>query len=561
MTQVMLEDERKFALGEGVAVPDVATVLAGADVVVIREAPVELHATYYDSADLRLLASGVTLRRRRGGDDAGWHLKLPAGGPHERTEVRRPLGQDGEQGWPEPVPEELAELVFARLRGAALQPVAELSTRRSATRVRDHAGHLLVEVADDVVAATPSGCEEPMSWREVEIEQYPGGGAIADRIAAVLVAAGARLDESGPKLAHALGLRVDEGAGAPPAGGPEGARGRSPRGGAARRSGASLPAARPSADQAETGDAAAGAALRSPLVAAVLSRLAEQSEALAACDLAVRRHEDDSVHQMRVASRRLTSALGTFDGLFEGDRAQSLRDELRWLAHWLGAARDAEVMRAELEEEMSALPSEQLLAPVRSTLTDRLVGSEAVAGEELAAAMRSDRYAALLDELSAFVARPPLRAGVDLEAAARAAVRRDLRRVRRRMAEAEGRSGRARELALHEARKRAKQARYSLETVAPVYEKRAVGLARRYEALQEALGEHHDAVVIGELLREEGARAGVRGGGNGYSFGVLAGIQRCRAETSERLAWRAFARADRKKRRRFLRRPAARSRR
>ncbi|MDR3036635.1 MAG: CYTH domain-containing protein, partial [Kitasatospora sp.] len=39
-----------------------------------------LDAEYYDTGDLRLIRSGLTLRRRRGGTDEGWTLKLPAGG-------------------------------------------------------------------------------------------------------------------------------------------------------------------------------------------------------------------------------------------------------------------------------------------------------------------------------------------------------------------------------------------------------------------------------------------------------------------------------------------------
>ena len=38
-----------------------------------------LDAVYYDTTDLRLLRAGITLRRRTGGEDAGWHLKLPVG--------------------------------------------------------------------------------------------------------------------------------------------------------------------------------------------------------------------------------------------------------------------------------------------------------------------------------------------------------------------------------------------------------------------------------------------------------------------------------------------------
>src|SRR6201990_3715509 len=54
----------------------------------------KLEAEYYDTEDLRLLRAGVTLRRRRGGNDSGWHLKLPAG-PQTRRELRLPLGRAG----------------------------------------------------------------------------------------------------------------------------------------------------------------------------------------------------------------------------------------------------------------------------------------------------------------------------------------------------------------------------------------------------------------------------------------------------------------------------------
>src|SRR5215475_11878166 len=70
-----------------------------------------LQAEYYDTADLVLLRSGITLRRRTGGHDPGWHLKLPTGGLG-REEIRLPLGQAGRR-----VPADLANLVKARSRG------------------------------------------------------------------------------------------------------------------------------------------------------------------------------------------------------------------------------------------------------------------------------------------------------------------------------------------------------------------------------------------------------------------------------------------------------------
>ena len=73
-----LEIEQKFDADSDFERPDFAAVTAG----VAAAAPVlhRLSATYFDTADGRLQAAKITLRRRTGGTDAGWHLKLPAGG-------------------------------------------------------------------------------------------------------------------------------------------------------------------------------------------------------------------------------------------------------------------------------------------------------------------------------------------------------------------------------------------------------------------------------------------------------------------------------------------------
>jgi len=545
----MIENERKFHVEERFLMPDLAKATAGvAGAEIIENATVELDATYFDTADLRLLHSGATLRRRLGGSDEGWHLKLPTSEAHERIEVHRPLGAEG-TATPDraaAVPDELSELVFARLRGAPLQPIARLRTERRVIEVRGPDGLLLANVADDrVTARRPDGAAT--QWRELEVEQSPAGAQVADRIVRQLVRNGAEPDEGGPKLARALGLIDSENhlAAHPDHGGSGRHRHDRPR----RR-------AREHPND-EIGlhpvEARAAVVEPGPMLAAVLRRLRQQYEELVARDLDVRRQGDDAVHRMRVAARRLRSCLRSFGEVFVPARVEALRGELGWLTSLLGEARDAEVLRRALEKELDALPPEQVLGPVRATLSSRLVGREAVAGEELLVALRDRRYAALLEALSRFVEEAPLAGeGDSLEAPLRKAVRRDLRRVRRRMAAAEGERGERRNVGLHEGRKAAKRARYALETVTPVFGSKAARLAGRYEALQEALGAQHDAVVIGDLLRSEGARAGVRPGENGYTFGLLAGLQRCQQQRFDDEAWRAFARADRRKGRRFL---------
>src|SRR5262249_35978999 len=143
------EIEIKYEATEGTTLPDFGDL---PHVTGTSRAPDEqLEAEYFDTADHRLIAAGITLRRRRGGHDAGWHLKLPAGA-HTRREIAAPLGRPGQ-----PVPEELASLVRVHTRGARLRRVARISTRRERLVLLDSSGQWLAEVASDDVAARAVG--------------------------------------------------------------------------------------------------------------------------------------------------------------------------------------------------------------------------------------------------------------------------------------------------------------------------------------------------------------------------------------------------------------------
>lgn len=81
------EIERKYEATDATRLPDLSRV-AGVAAVDHRGVS-ELDAVYYDTQDLRLAAGHLTLRRRTGGDDAGWHLKLPVA-TGVRDEIRAP---------------------------------------------------------------------------------------------------------------------------------------------------------------------------------------------------------------------------------------------------------------------------------------------------------------------------------------------------------------------------------------------------------------------------------------------------------------------------------------
>ena len=116
---------------------------------------------YYDTPDLALAAARVTLRRRTGGADAGWHVKLPVAGD-ERHELRVPLAGD-DLG----VPALLLDEVKIHLLGKPPHPVARISTRRVVQNLLDADGRVLAEFCDDHVSADRMTDDSgSLAWRE-----------------------------------------------------------------------------------------------------------------------------------------------------------------------------------------------------------------------------------------------------------------------------------------------------------------------------------------------------------------------------------------------------------
>jgi len=201
-----LEIERKYAVGAGFVVPDLSAVPGVA--AVTGPDTYHLTAVYLDTPGMDLAAAHITLRRRTGGTDAGWHLKLPAGG-EARREVHAPLGPGGE-----PVPDQLAGLVAECTHGQPLRPIARLQTTRTVRRLTDAEGQVLAEVADDEVTGSlpdqdrgdtgappdPAAWRTATAWREVEIELARGPAGLLDEAGRLLLEAGARLSPAASKL-------------------------------------------------------------------------------------------------------------------------------------------------------------------------------------------------------------------------------------------------------------------------------------------------------------------------------------------------------------------------
>lgn len=512
MPKEQLEIERKFQVTESFVLPDLESLPGVAAV----EGPEErsLEAVYHDTADLRLLRTPATLRRRTGGPDAGWHVKLPVG-DSVRRELHFPLGRAGRTP-----PRAVLEPVRGLVRTAAVGPVATLRTARRATLLRGAEGRVLAEIADDSVTGTVFAAEpgEPtavVSWRELEVELAEGDERFLAAVADRLLAAGAQPSDSASKLGRVLADRLAALDGAAPTGG--------------------VPAESRDERRKKKGKKArkrAGARAGEVVLAAV----AAQIEALQAADVLVRTDQSDGVHELRVACRRLRSILAAYRPVLDRQVTDRLRGELQELGVRLSGARDGQVALARLGALVEAQPSELVLGPVAARL-QQAAQADALAGRKAAERALGDaRYFALLDDLHALVQHPPFAAAAEspAEEVLADALRRARKRLRRRIRRA--RQGPSAEH-LHEVRKAAKRARYTAEVAAGVMAGPAQELADCGERIQEALGERQDTVVIRERCRTLGLAA-FAAGENAWTYGRLHGLEEARAAETEAAFWR-----------------------
>ena len=248
-------------------------------------------------------------------------------------------------------------------------PVARLKTRRTTQRLFASDGTALADFSDDRVdSQTLLEPQAHAAWREWEIELIDGPRRLLKGADALLAATGHHPSALPSKLARGLGGQY-------PAGRQTGTR---------------------------------AGARQGPASAVLLSYLSQQVEALKKHDPGVRENAPDAVHQLRVAARRIRSALATFRKLADPDVTRSLRSELQWLAGTVGEARDNEVMQARLLDLIGAEPPDLLLGPVARQIEEHFEAAAHSARAKGLAALKSARYFRLLDSLDAFLADPPL---------------------------------------------------------------------------------------------------------------------------------------------------------
>jgi CHAD domain-containing protein len=471
-----LEVERKFDVVDSTVSPSFEGIAA---VTRVDKPPTQsLDATYFDTPTQDLARNKITLRRRTGGPDAGWHLKLPAG-PDARTEIHAPLTSGPAEH--DTVPSELRDVVLAIVRSKSLEPVARITTERQTQVLYGAEGTALAEFSNDHVTAwSASASDNPGSqpaeqeWREWELELIKGtesketnGTAdteLLSRLSNRLLDAGAAPAGHASKLARVLGTTAQSKAGEPPA---------------------------------------------DPVHRAVK----EQIDELLLWDRAVRADAYDAVHQMRVTIRKIRSLLADSHESFGSSDDAGILDELRELSNVLGAARDAEVLAERYQLALDKLPPELVRGPVWERLVEGARHRYQSGLRRSLIAMRSQRYFRLLDALDAWVADTTASGGEAAPITIDAAYKK-VRKAAKAAAEVASGDEQEHDDALHRIRKRAKRLRYTAAATG------ATRVSEQAKVIQTLLGDHQDSVVSREHLSHQ-AEAAHAAGEDTFTYGLL----------------------------------------
>ena len=413
-----------------------------------------LRATYADAADHRLAAAGFALRMRLEGSVWVQTLKGRGDGLAQRLEDEVPIGPsrrepllDASRHKGTPAGTALAALLAD---GAALVPLYRTDIQRIHRKLR-HAG-AVIEVAYDR-GFIEAGAER-IAVDEIEFELLSGPPHALPQLAA--------------RWAAKHGLWWD-------------VRTKSERGFRLATGAAQVPAVRTAKAVLPAGDGVF-AVWQSTLASALAQALPNAAEVAAGSGT------PEHLHQLRVAIRRLRSALSLLAPW--GNEDASLAAEARWAACFaeLGQARDADVI------------AQTWLPLLQAAGCPPLVAAEVAGAAVPAAVVRGPAFtAAALDTLALILAPVPQALA---EGPRRAAASQVLRRAWRRAWSDAALFEQADVEHRHRARKRIKRLRYAFEFLAPLYPGKAARPVRKaLNGALEALGHCNDLQVARDHFR------------------------------------------------------------
>jgi inorganic triphosphatase YgiF len=423
-----------------------------------------LVATYYDTPDLTLSRRGLSLRVRREG---GGTLQTVKSG---REGGSSPWGR-GEWEWPiEADQPDLALLkdtpagdLVEGLTGA-LKPVLVSDICRTVRRIRHDGATIEVAIDEGVIRA--AGAEEPV--RELELELKDGPILSLYRLALLL-----KTDlplRIGTETKAARGYRLLSGQSAE----------------------VSTSKKRPALGR----KISAAAGFKAIIGAGLEALLANQAAAEAG--------SVEAVHQMRVAIRRLRTALGLFKRDLEPYAPARFDEALRQLGRILGRARDWDVFCIETLPAAFGAPEAQ---DWRQMLAPRGVEQRAAAHRELRETFAGPALTDIVLGLACWTeagnfAINGASMAVRLSERAPELLDRAARKVHRRAERIDDLSAQE----LHALRKALRRLRFSAEFVSGLYARKSVErYVKRCKHLQEVLGVINDSAVATILADALGA--------------------------------------------------------
>jgi inorganic triphosphatase YgiF len=480
--QTHLEIEAKYDVADGQQLPDLIGV--GGITATVAQPEMVLTATYFDTADHALVAARATLRRRTGGTDDGWHLKLPLA-DGERLEVHRPLGRG------QTPPAALTALVRGFVRTDRLEAIATLVNRRTVHQLMDGGGGVLAELADDSVTGERHAAEgELVTWRELEIELVEGDREVLAALDAAVQAAGVQPASSASKLGRVLGS----------------------------------PPVRFAQRPAFRRKTPVGEVLAVGLQHAVLD--------LQAADPLVRLDRPDAPTRMRAAVQQLRAALALQRQVVADELTTSIRVELAWLDSVVAVLDEVDTTHAAIRAALAVQPRELVIGPVNRRVDRERSAARRAAVTVVRDAMDSSRYLDLLGRVVELPSRLPTQPA----AATRATdvlpdlADRALRRAERRLGQL------ARAPSDDERRRQQRGARRAVHRA--VYAERLhSGRASQIQGPLESTLDEAAAVLARlevslstqEVLRDLAMQA-YAAGENAFTFGLLHGLEQGRAD-------------------------------
>jgi inorganic triphosphatase YgiF len=445
----------------------------------------ELRSVYFDTPDRQLSLAGVALRVRSIGRKRLQTVKTAGtalGGAFDRGEWETPISGD--------IPDatalaatDLADVFTAELV-AALEPALTTEFKRSAVTV-DFQG-AAVEIAFDRGEIVAGDGRLPIG--EVELELLSGPRtALYDLAQRLHAAAPLRVGHTNKAE---RGFRLLDGAPLHPR----------------KWSGSTV------------NHGMSAAAAFQAIIRGCMDHLAANEECLLATGAA------EAVHQIRVALRRLRSAMSLFGTLIAGPDTEALKDELRWLLKQLGPARDTDVFLSEIIDPVLAVFSRE---PALAALHRAFAEEKAEHYRSAFAALNSPRFTSLLLGLGQWVEGGAwLTADGDhTDALARpieTLANELLERRDRKLNKAGRKLGKLSPEQRHVVRILGKKLRYALEFFAPLYsDKRSRRALEALAELQERLGVLNDIAVAEQRLNLHRDAAG--NAHHGWAAGLVVG--------------------------------------